>query len=176
MSHNYEQLLTPGKNILGNTIKVVELVLKNNKSFDELFECYKSEDPWVRLRVSSCVKRICKVKPNLVYAKITDLLNWVSNINQPSTQWTMAQLFLILEHKLTDSERTAAINIMQTNLTHSKDWIVLAQTMQTLASWAKKDVELKTWLLPRLHKLTKDERKSVAGKAKKLEAELIKLL
>ena len=58
--------------------------------------------------------------------------------------------------------------IMKSNLTNSNDWIVLSQTMETLAIWSKKDDNLKTWLLPELERLQNDERKSVSGKAKKL--------
>ena len=64
----------------------------------------------VRLRISNGLKRIFKVNPELVYFKINELLGWVSDIKQASTQWTLAQLFLTLEGKLTNSERKSNSN------------------------------------------------------------------
>ena len=56
---------------------------------------------------------------------------------------------------------------MQTNLTSSKDWIVLSQTMNTLGKWDKKDEILKIWMLTELKKISNDMHKSVSSKAKK---------
>ena len=54
---NFEQRLTGGHpNSLGNTIEVVNEVLKDEKLFDELFNCYFSRDEIVRLRVSNAMK------------------------------------------------------------------------------------------------------------------------
>ncbi|NJL96732.1 hypothetical protein HC864_02850 [Candidatus Gracilibacteria bacterium] len=166
---NFELALSGGHpNSLGNTVEVVDVVLKNPERFEELFECYFCEDEVVRLRVSSCIKRIQKVKPDLVYGYIDRFLDDVSKIDQASTQWTLAQLFLVMEKKLTDREKQKAINIMKRNLQKSDDWIVLIQSMVTLGQWAKDDQNLAKWLRPILIKLSKDERKSVAGKSKKM--------
>ncbi len=43
-------------NSLGNTIEIVEEVLADYKLFDELFNCYFSEDETVRLRTSNAMK------------------------------------------------------------------------------------------------------------------------
>jgi len=166
---NFEEALTGGHpNSLGNTVEVVEVVLKDPKRFGELFECYFSDDEVVRLRVSSCMKRIAKVKPEFVYGYMNRLLEEVSQIDQASTQWTLSQLFLELQLMLTPAQKSKATNVMKRNLEKSSDWIVLAQTANTLGIWAKKDADLQSWLIPRLKKLTKDERKSVAGRAKKI--------
>ena len=58
--------------------------------------------------------------------------------------------------------------IMRRNLAQHDDWIVLNQTMQTLAEWAVVDPELKAWLKPQLSRLQTDTRKSVAKRAAKL--------
>ncbi len=165
---NFEQRLKGGHpNSLGNTVEVVEEVLNNHKLFDELFHCYFSNDEVVRLRVSNAMKRICKEDKSLLLPYIDALLNEISEIDQASTQWTLSQLFLQLENEMTEEQRKKALHIMQNNLSHHNDWIVLCQTMETLGRWAKKDDELKTWLQPHLLRLSLDGRKSVSKKADK---------
>ena len=56
---------------------------------------------------------------------------------------------------------------MQNNLTHHTDWIVLNQSITTLARWAKIDQNLKKWLQPHLERLAADSRNSVAKTALK---------
>ena len=60
-------------------------------------------------------------------------------------------------------------NILYKN---NDDWIVLSQTMQTLAKWAITDEKLKTQISSEVDRLTNDSRKSVAGKAEKLYKQL----
>ena len=165
---NFEKQLTGGHpNSLGNTVEVVDEVLANHSLFDELFNCYFSNDEVVRLRVSNAMKRICKVQKSLLLPYIDRFLNKISKIDQASTQWTLASLFLMLEKDMDAAQISAAKNIMKNNLAHHDDWIVLNETIKTLALWAKKDEDLKNWMLPHLQRLAKDERKSVSKKAAK---------
>ena len=54
----FEARLSGGHpNSLGDTVKVVEEVLKQPKRFKELFDCYLSDDEVVRLRTSNAMKR-----------------------------------------------------------------------------------------------------------------------
>jgi len=66
----------------------------------------------------------------------------------------------------------AAKKILKHNLEKHGDWIVLNNTMQTLAGWSQNDTKLKEWLIPHLKRLSLDRRKSVSGRAKKLIARL----
>lgn len=53
---NFEQRLKGGHlNSLGNTIEIVEEVLAENELFNELFNCYFSDDELVRLRTSNAM-------------------------------------------------------------------------------------------------------------------------
>lgn len=163
---NFEQRLTGGHpNSLGNTVEVVEEVLAAPALFEELFNCYFSKDEVVRLRVSNAMKRICKSKKQLLIPYVDRFLDEISKIDQASTQWTLASLFLMLEKDLEVVQEKKAKEIMKHNLANHKDWIVLNETIKTLAIWAKKDENLKNWMLPHLKRLAKDERKSVSKKA-----------
>lgn len=165
----FEEMLTGGHpNSLGNTVEVVELIFADKKRFDDLYQCYFSEDEVVRLRVSNAMKRICKEHPDWLAPYIDKPLKDVSRINQASTQWTLAQLFLWLESYLTGSQKKQAVQLLKNNLENSDDWIVQNTTIETLSMWAKGDDSLKTWLVPKLTYFAGSSRKSVAGRAKKM--------
>lgn len=166
---DFETMLTGGHpNSLGNTIEVVSIVLADNTRFEELFECYFSSDEVVRLRVSSALKRVQQSQPELVYSYIDRLLDEISTINQASTQWTLAQLFLNMSNELTAEQLAKAKSILKHNLTISHDWIVIIQTLKTLTEWSHTDLDLKNWLILQLQTHAKDTRKSVSHNASKL--------
>jgi hypothetical protein len=166
---NFEQRLTGGHpNSLGNTVEIVEEVIENPKLFDELFNCYFSKDEVVRLRTSNAMKRICKINKPLLIPYIDRLLTEIAAIDQASTQWTLASLFLLLEEDMTPIQKGTAKEIMKKNLANHHDWIVLNTTMDVLHQWSKNDILLKTWIVPHLERLAKDERKSVSKRAQKL--------
>lgn len=171
----FETMLTGGHpNSLGRTIEVVEIVFEEPSRFDELYTCYFSKDEVVRLRTSNAMKRVCAEHPEWLEPYIDKLLSEVAAINQASAQWTLAQLFASLTSRMSSSQKQKAVKIMKRNLEHNNDWIVQNHTMQTLADCAKTDEALKAWLEPHLDRLVDDERKSVAGRAKKLRKALYK--
>jgi hypothetical protein len=171
----FETMLTGGHpNSLGRTLEVVEIVFKDSSKLSELYNCYFSKDEVVRLRTSNALKRICAERPDWLVLYIDKLLSEVADIQQASAQWTLAQVFNSLTSYLSASQKQKAINVLKRNLEHNDDWIVQNQTMQTLADWAKTDEALKTWLEPHLDELVNDERKSIAGRAKKLRKSLYK--
>lgn len=172
---NFEERLKGGHpNSLGNTIEVVNEVLAENDLFNELFNCYFSNDEVVRLRTSNAMKRICKAKKSILIPYIDRFLTDIAQIDQASTQWTLSQLFGMLDKDMTKNQIEQAKEIMKNNLLNHNDWIVLNQTMDTLTKWAKNDVDLKDWIKPHLERLTADERKSVSGRAKKMIEKLKK--
>ncbi|MEM1357230.1 MAG: hypothetical protein AAGF89_03485 [Bacteroidota bacterium] len=170
---SFEKRLTGGHpNSLGNTIEVVEEVLADPTQLAELFNCYWSKDEVVRLRVSNALKRVAKAEKSWLFPYLDRLIDEVSLIDQASTKWTLAQLFLLYSKELTAPQRKEATTIMRRNLETSEDWIVLSQTMVTLGDWAKTDEKIKKWLLPIIEDRTTDERKSVRGRADKILAAL----
>ncbi len=167
MSAIEDQLRGGHPNSLGRTIEVVDLVLRDPSRFDELFQCYFSNDEVVRLRVSNAMKRICRAKKELLLPYIDHFLNEIAGIDQASAQWTLAQLFLMLEKELSPEQMKRAKEHLSENLQNHTDWIVLNMTIETLSKWALTDDTLKSSIVPELIRLEKDHRKSVASKAKK---------
>ena len=171
MNEFEKMLLEDPGNSLGRTIEVVDIVLSDPKRFDELYQCYFSDNEWVRLRVSNGVKRVGLERLDLIVPYIDKFLGEISDIDQASTQWTLSKLYLMLEDEMTPAQKSKAIELMKKRLSHN-DWIVLNNTMETLAMWAKKDEDLKRWLLPQLKRLTKDGRNSVSKRAQKYHSML----
>ena len=173
-SESFEEMLTGGHpNSLGRTIEVVDMVLANSTRLLDLYNCYFSADEIVRLRTSNAIKRISLENPEWLIPYIDKLISEISNINQPSAQWTLANLFQTLSVFMSETQRNKAKIILQKNLETYTDWIVLNNTMETLSKWAKNDSILKEWLLPHLERLAQDPRKSVSGRAKKIKTALI---
>lgn len=174
MINHFESQLTGGHpNSLGNTLAVVNQVIENKSLFDDLFNCYFSQDEVVRLRVSNAMKRICMADKSVLVPYIDRFLNEIARIDQASTQWTLARLFLLLESDMTKSQLTHAKAIVKHNLVNHNDWIVLNESMKTMTHWTHSDSALKSWLIPVLQKLNQDKRKSVSKTAQKMLDKLI---
>ena len=108
------------------------------------------DDEIVRLRTSNAVKRVTIEHRDWLVPYIDRLIEDISEIDQASTQWTLALLFGMLVPEMSVQQRRAAKKVMQRNLEHHEDWIVLNNTMKTLGAWAKDDAALKKWLQPQL--------------------------
>ena len=162
-------MLTGGHpNSLGRTVEVVGIVLAEPDRLEDLLSCYESEDSVVRLRVSNALKRVTKERPELVVPYLDRLLDDVSQLDQPSAQWTLAQVFREVRDRMEPTQQRKAVDLMKRNLTDSQDWIVLTQTSVTLADFAREDSALRDWLRPELDRLSSDSRKSVAGTARRV--------
>lgn len=166
MNNPFIQKLTGGHpNSLGNTLEVVDEVLKDHSKLDELYDCYFSEDEVVRLRTSSAWKRVTKHDINLFLPYLDRFLEEISKIDQPSTKWTLAILFGLAKTHMSKHQLEKAIDVVKHNLATEKDWIVRVYSMEFLGEIAKSNSDLKEWLIPHLKRLNKDPKKVVPKKA-----------
>ncbi|MEM9955014.1 MAG: hypothetical protein AAF846_25625 [Chloroflexota bacterium] len=166
---SFESMLTGGHpNSLGKTVEVVELVLADSSRVEELYQCYFSQDEVVRLRTSNAMKRLWRDQPDLIVPYIDRFIAQVSQIEQASAQWTLAQLFNELDAHLSIEQRQEATTILKRNLTQTNDWIVINNTLETLGKWATDNPALKNWLKPHVERFSGDSRKSIAKKSSKL--------
>lgn len=162
-------MLTGGHhNSLGRTLEVVEAVLNTPARRQELYECYFSDDEIVRLRTSSSIKRIFLAHPEWFTEYADRLLDEITKIDQPSTKWTLAQLWL--EHKklLTPEQLVRAKDNLIKVLHEENDWIALNMSMKTLSNFVKDDPALIVRCADRTRELANDSRKSVSKGALKL--------
>jgi len=143
-SESFEEMLTGGHpNSLGRTIEVVNIVLSNSARLSNLYNCYFSVDEIVRLRTSNAIKRISLENPGWLIPYIDKLISEISKINQPSVQWTLANLFQTLSVFMSETQKASAKKIIRNNLENYTDWIVINNAMDTLSKWAIKDSDLK---------------------------------
>jgi hypothetical protein len=162
-------------NSLGRTIEVAQTVLADITRLDELVNCYKSPDEVVRLRVSNAVKRVFVERPEMFSNYAEDFLGWISDIDQASTKWTLAQLFLLYRKQLSPEQTARAKAVVVRNLLTHDDWIVLNMCMKTCAMWAAGDPDMAAKIQSRVDLLCHDGRKTVAKEAGKLSALIFKL-
>ena len=161
-----EKELTGGHpNSLGNTIKVVNKIIKDPQKINALFSCYSSNDEVVRLRTSNAFKRIFKEHPEWLKPLLNKFFTKIPKLNQPSAMWTLAQICFDCEDQLTTMQLNKAKKILKEFMVTCDDWIVQNMCIQTLGTWAQEDEELKKWLVPKLKKLSKDKRKSVSKRS-----------
>lgn len=164
----FEEKLSGGHpNSLGNTLEVVEEVLKDPTKLEELYKTYFSKDAVVRLRISSVWKRLALHDIHLFLPFLDRFLQTISKIDQPSTKWTQALLFRYSVEFMSKEQLKVAKKVLKNNLETEKDWIVRKNTMDTLGDWAKEDQVLKDWLIPILKKFKKDPKKVVPKTAEK---------
>lgn len=155
-------------NSLGRTEEIVEIVLGEPERMAELYDCYFSDDEVVRLRTSSACKRVFKARPDWFAEYADRLLSEIAAIDQPSAKWTLAQLFLEHQKRLTPDQRARATEVLIRNLHEEEDWIALNMSMKTLERWVRDDPEITPRIEVRVRSLADDRRKSVANGARKL--------
>lgn len=127
-----EILLVGGKsNSLGRADEIVTLLSSDTSRLDELFDCIFHEDAWVRMRAIDSFEKIVRESPQLAQPYLERIFNELTQSNQPSIQWHLAQLFIEVE--LTDTQRNKAISWLKARIkTTEVDWIVSVNTMKSL--------------------------------------------
>lgn len=174
--NDFTKLLSGGHpNSLGNTEEVVAIILQDLSKAASLYDLYRSDDEVVRLRVSSCFKRIFIQSPSVFDSYIDRFLSEVANINQASAKWTVAKIVGDGLKRLTKTQEVKAKSVLLGFLENQDDWIVLNLSLITLSKLylksKKKDDWLKLKITPLLKKLSKDNRASVKKNAIKTIAE-----
>ena len=165
----FRLMLTGGHpNSLGRTLEVVDTVLETPEHMEDLYQCFFSDDDIVRLRAANGVRRVFKERPDWFTSYRDRLLVEVAQIDQPSTKWTLAQLFLEHQKSLTPDQKAKATEILIANLHSEDDWIAVNMTMKTLERWVKHDPAITPRIEVRARRLADDRRTSVANGARKL--------
>jgi hypothetical protein len=166
-----EQVLCGGDpRSLHGVEQVIAAALADPSALEALFECLFCADAVVRMRAGDALEKIARVRPELLAPYARRLLSDVADVDQPSVQWHLAQIFSEIE--LTSEQRRRAIAILERNLERYEDWIVVNLTLSALAHFARDNPALRSELVPILRRHQADARKSVAKRATKLLAEL----
>lgn len=130
---SYESILAFGgkANSLGRAREVIDNVYADPSSLDELFDCISADDAWVRMRAVDSFEKIIKDKPEWVRPYLNRIFADLTQSDQPSIQWHLAQIFSEVE--LTDEQRDQAITWLKSKIkTTDVDWIVSVNAMKAL--------------------------------------------
>lgn len=149
---------------------VIDAVLADPARVGELFACVLDDDAHVRMRAADALEKVGRAQPSIVAPLADRILTDMAIIDQPSIQWHVAQLVATLP--LRPRERRRGIATVQRYLNTSDDWIVLTQSMRTLAHFAEQDESLRRPLLHWLDELGRDPRPAVARLADRLHGQL----
>ena len=165
----FDRELKIGKpNSLGNTLKVVKHVKSNPKTFSKLIRLLNHSDSIIAMRAMNATKRLMRENDDFFKPIKKDLL-----VKYSKTKHNVVKLGLItvyfdfLEH-YSDLEIKKIKNLALKWAKTNKDWMVLAQCLKLLEKLAKKDISLQNQLKSISKNLSKDPRKVIATKAKKI--------
>jgi hypothetical protein len=122
------------------------------------------------MRASDALEKIARDQPVRFASYRRRLLTEIAEIDQPSVQWHLAQIFAEIE--LTPKQRDLAVSVLKRNLERYDDWIVINLTLEALAHFAHEDAGLRRELIPTLQRHQSDPRKAVAKRATNLLRDL----
>ena len=169
MNEPFEEMLSVGgkKNTLGRANDVVNAVLADKPRLEELYQCMFSEDAWVRMRAADAFEKLGREYPDWLMAYIDRLQSDLSKSRQPSIQWHLAQIYKQID--LNSDQRRRAIAWLEKLIsTVDVDWIVAANTMETLAHFTKTGYFNRSKLLALLAVQARHKSNSVVKKSIKI--------
>lgn len=173
MNEAFADILAVGgkSNSLGRASEVTEAVLKNKALLEKLYECLFNEDAWTRMRAADSLEKVCRIHPEWLLPYIDRLSADLASNSQASIQWHLAQIYRAVD--LTLSQKHFAINWLKQLLSSTQvDWIVAANSMDTLAQFAQDGSVSKSDLKDLLEIQLHHKSKSVVKRANKLLGEL----
>lgn len=165
--YNFASLLSGGDlRSIGESDKVVAMVLKNQSLFGDLFKCLYSSDSVVRMRAADAIEKITKRHPELLQQYKVNLVDDISRINQKEIQWHFAEL--ITRVNLTASDLSHVIKILEENIEASKSNIVRTFSIQAIYDLSLKHKYLIDTIKLILDKYKDDESPAVKARVNKL--------
>lgn len=138
MKERFADILTAGgkSNSLGRTAEVIEAVLDDKTRLEELYLCVLDQDAWVRMRAIDAIEKVCRQHPDWILPYIDRFIRELHASKQPSIQWHLAQIYNQVTLS-SQQEQVVVTWLTQLISTKDTDWIVAANTMDTLAAFCK---------------------------------------
>ncbi len=119
------------KNSLGRSAEVLEEVLANKERLDELYNCIYHDDAWVRMRAIDTFEKVIRQHPEWAEPYVADIFARLLQSKQASIQWHLAEIFRQIQLSVEQQQqaREWMIGLLSSP---DVDWIVAANTMDTL--------------------------------------------
>ena len=156
---------------VGKANEVLKSVLKNPILFKKIFQGISDTDPLIKMRAADVAEKISRQHPEYLQPFKTQLINDVVKITQQEVRWHAAQMFSYLS--LTPKERSRVAKVLFSWLEKEKSNIVKVMALQTLTDFAKQDNNIKSKVMPLLHKLFLSGSPSLKNRSKRLLKEFV---
>lgn len=174
MNERFAEMLREGgkSNSLGRVNEVIEQVLHNKDTLEELYRCMFDDDAWVRMRAADALEKVCRQHPDWLNPYIDRFSDdSLLESTQPSIRWHIAQIYQHVE--LTDKQRATAMKWLVDQISTSDvDWIVAANSMDTLAYFVEIGSFSRKELIKLLHIQQNHKSNAVVKRATKLLAQI----
>ena len=154
---------------IGKSDDVVALVVKNEKLFDELFNCLYSNNEVIRMRAADAIQKIVELKPDIIKKYKHEILNDIAKIDQQEIRWHVAQLIPHLG--LIKADVPIAFKFLNGYL-NDESKIVKTFSMQALADLTDIDLNLNKKVITIIEKQMKQGSPAVLSRGRKLLAKL----
>lgn len=151
--------------------EVIRAVIAQPLRAHELFDCAVGDDEYVRMRAADALEKVCRHDRRIVQPLTPRLLAEMSEVDQPSVQWHLAQI--LGELALDGDERRQAVRVVRRLLDASDDALVLSHALTALAAFATADPALHEIAVAHVEAFVADQRPSVSTRARRLRAALI---
>jgi hypothetical protein len=163
---SFEEILSADghKNSLGRSNEVYDIVKANPTRMNELFNCIYADDAWVRMRAIDTFEKLVRDNKELARPYTSVIIEDLTEKNQASIQWHLAQLFAEIE--LSQSQLDKVLVWLRARVsTVEVDWIVSANVMKTLFYFYEKKLIKGEDLEPLLKLQQEHKSKTIRKKA-----------
>ena len=137
---DFEEILQAGgrTNSLGRADEVLAKVLVDKELLDDLYECTKSADAWVRMRAIDTFEKVCRQHPGWIEPYVDKIQAELSDDEQQaSIKWHIAQIYT--QVKLREPQKRFALDWLTRQLgTTQTDWIVAVNSMKALTYFTRR--------------------------------------
>lgn len=169
MNNILEKLTGGDRRSIGRSNEVVNLVLRNPKILEIVFEGLLSDDPVLRMRCADVLEKVTALHPEYLDPYKERLIREISMIEQQEVRWHVAQMFSRID--LNQDERQAIVEVLSIYL-KDESKIVKTFSMQALADIAEQDTKLRPIIIGQLEVLTEKGSPAMKSRGRKLLSRL----
>ena len=169
MNNILEKLTGGDRRSIGRSNEVVNLVLRNPKILEIVFEGLLSDDPVLRMRCADVLEKVTALHPEYLDPYKERLIREISMIEQQEVRWHVAQMFSRID--LNQDERQAIVEVLSIYL-KDESKIVKTFSMQALADIAEQDTKLRPIIIGQLGVLTEKGSQAMKSRGRKLLSRL----
>lgn len=148
----------------GMSNEIAEFILENPQLLDELIEGLNSSNDVIRGRTADALEKIAREKPELFVARLSELIQVVTNDNLPMVKMHLAMMLghLVVCGEKIDEITEALINLLDDESAYAKSWAIVS-----LCIVAKKYPDIRKRIFNRIVKYQNDKSIAIRTRVRK---------